>query len=236
MSTLSNTIQLNINPNIIMKEGYVKKRSGRMVQWTTRYFVLHETGLYYKLKQASDDHSDGITRGKFEFVPGCIVTDIIEENRVNIKGKKLYSFWIVWPHDKNVKNGDKNENDSDIEENDHIIDMSKDIKETQIKIKDEDLILRNNSNKTINTKNKDLQAIILREEDEQKRQKELVEEQVELHQAHDANVSNGAKIAAVTVGGFAIGALTMGIGLLPYLALVGVTVVASGGAVAYNRY
>ncbi len=40
------------------------------------------------------------------------------------------------------------------------------------------------------------------------------------------------KVAAVAVGGVVVGALTMGIGLIPYVTVVGLTAVAGGGAVA----
>lgn len=63
---------------------------------------------------------------------------------------------------------------------------------------------------------------------------DLVNEQLELHQAHDNNVSIGAKVAAVAVGGVVVGALTAGIGLIPYLTVVGITAAASGGAVAFT--
>lgn len=44
----------------------------------------------------------------------------------------------------------------------------------------------------------------------------------------------GLKVAAVAVGGVVVGALTAGIGLVPYITVVGITAVASGGAVAYQ--
>lgn len=34
-------------------------------------------------------------------MPGCAITDITEETL--LKGRKIFSFWIVWPHDKNNK-------------------------------------------------------------------------------------------------------------------------------------
>lgn len=42
------------------------------------------------------------------------------------------------------------------------------------------------------------------------------------------------KVAAVTFGGVVVGALTAGIGLVPYMAVVGIAAVASGGAVAFQ--
>ncbi len=68
-------------------------------------------------------------------------------------------------------------------------------------------------------------------------QRKKAAEQLELHHSMDANLSLGMKVAAVTLGGVVVGALTAGIGLVPYMAVVGITAVASGGAVAlqYRR-
>lgn len=41
----------------------------------------------------------------------------------------------------------------------------------------------------------------------------------------------GMKVAAVAVGGVVIGTLTLGIGLIPYMTVVGITAVASGAGV-----
>ena len=44
-------------------------------------------------------------------VPGCAVTDI-EEVRGGLVNQKTYQFWIVWPYDKEAKEGNtpKSEN------------------------------------------------------------------------------------------------------------------------------
>jgi tRNA A37 threonylcarbamoyladenosine synthetase subunit TsaC/SUA5/YrdC len=42
------------------------------------------------------------------------------------------------------------------------------------------------------------------------------------------------KIAAVAVGGVVVGALTAGIGLVPYITVVGLTAVAGGAEVLYS--
>jgi len=57
-------------------------------------------------------------------------------------------------------------------------------------------------------------------------------ERAESH--HQSLVTKGAGFAGVVVGGVVIGALTAGVGLLPYLGLVGAAAVAGGGAVAYT--
>jgi len=47
-------------------------------------------------------------------------------------------------------------------------------------------------------------------------------------------VSAGMKVAAVAVGGVVVGALTAGIGLVPYITIVGLTAVAGASGVAYS--
>jgi len=65
-----------------------------------------------------------------------------------------------------------------------------------------------------------------------KEEHKKTEEQIELHQQQDNSLSLGVKVAAVAVGGVVVGALTAGIGLVPYITVVGLTAVAGGGAVA----
>ena len=71
----------------------------------------------------------------------------------------------------------------------------------------------------------------------QQQQQSKLEKQLEEHQRHDNSVSIGVKVAAVVVGGAVVGAFTAGIGLIPYLAVVGFSAMAGGGAVAlyYKR-
>jgi hypothetical protein len=57
------------------------------------------------------------------------------------------------------------------------------------------------------------------------------EEELEKHHNVDNNLSIGMKVAAVAVGGVVIGTLTLGIGLIPYMTVVGITAVASGAGV-----
>ena len=96
----SNTINSNDNDNenLFEKEGLLRKRSGRMHRWSHRYFILNGPQLSYKIKKESDKN-----RGSFDLVPGCIVTEVLEESIGAIKGKKIFSFWVVWPHDKREK-------------------------------------------------------------------------------------------------------------------------------------
>lgn len=179
-----------------MKEGWVKKRSGRMHQWTNRYFILHDSSLSYKLKQ------DATTiRGTFNLVPGSVVTDIIEESLVKMKSNKLYSFWIVNPGASKPDKDDEKMYDSD-EENEPGAGDGK------------DTVSAPNAAATSTSSspapvNRNLQHIVRNEVNTQKRQKVLAEEQVELHQAHDNTVSQGAYVAAaVAVGGVVVGAMT----------------------------
>ena len=252
MNNINNNITTDNNSKkqmIIIKEGLLKKRSGRMVQWTTRYFTLYPTILSYKTKQ---DHlsnrslSSSSTTTSYELVPGCLVTDITEETRVSIKGKKWYSFWVVWPHNKSnidddnkeVKNS-SNEVDSDGEQHHHSNKTTVTSADTNLSIDDADDVDSGHSTlnainqaivsshqssssshgsstttgttttTTTTTGRKDVQSIVASEVMVQKRQRQLVEEQVEMHQAHDINVATGAKIAAVALGGVAIGVMTM---------------------------
>ena len=180
-------------PTRVVKEGWAKKRSGRMHQWTSRYFTLNETGLTYKLKPDSTT-----LRGQFDFVASGKVTDIIEESLVKMKNNKLYTFWIVnprMPNDKATANDDKN---YDSEEED-----GPDPANTN-----------SNSNAAVVNgspvpSNRNLQHIVRNELNTQKLQKELAEEQVDCHANHDNNVANGALVAAVAVGGVVVGAMTM---------------------------
>lgn len=260
----SNIDNNNINSSskqqmIIIKEGLLKKRSGRMVQWTTRYFTLYTTSLTYRTNQDQHVSSRLSTTTSYELVPGCLVTDITEEIRVNIKGKKLYSFWVVWPHDKcsgsdydnnnnnnNIDDGNKEvqrgriEIDSDGEQH-HCTGTTITSADTKMSVDDDDDDSGHRALNAINqaiassslakisshqsssssssshgssltettTGRKDVQSIVASEVMIQKRQRQLVEEQVEKHQAHDINVATGAKIAAVALGGVAIGVMTM---------------------------
>ena len=155
---------------------------------------------------------------------------------IDFAGRKLFSFWIVWPHDKRSK-PQQNANDSTEVSTHHHSTHNIDAES-----EDED---------THNIRHKDLKQIVQSEMALQKSQQQKVEEQLENHKTHDSNVRLGdfttlyyfmeyqnviphlgAKVAAVAVGGVVIGALTAGIGLIPYMTVVGITAVAGGGAVA----
>lgn len=193
-------------PPRIVKEGFLKKRKAKLHQWSQRYFVLTEKTLSYKIKQDTNEFKDS-----YDLVPGCIVTHIETESRASLKGRRLFSFWVVWPHDKKAKD--------DAEQKHPDSDDERDAKEKEAEE---------------SSRVKNLKSIVESEVWEHRKQKNIVEEQIEMHHQRDHNISLGAKVAAVTVGGVIVGALTAGIGLLPYIAVVGVATVAGGGAVVYN--
>lgn len=174
---------------VIDKEGELRKRGGRMLRWSHRYFVLSGPKLSYKLRADSANFRDD-----FDLSPGCIVTDISEEMVGTIKGKKIYVFWVVWPHDKHQKNPDHPELQSLTipEESDD----------------EEDTKEQNKDNKLASQKTKHLKGVIKNELNQQKVQQQKVEEQIERHHIHDKNVNTGAKVAAVAAGGVVIGVFT----------------------------
>ena len=51
---------------------------------------------------------------------------------------------------------------------------------------------------------------------------------------HDEAVRTRAMAALATVGGVAVGALTAGVGLIPYMAIVGGAAAVGGGSVVYK--
>jgi hypothetical protein len=156
------------------KEGYVKKRTGRMRAWTSRYFVLTDTTLSYKHKQDSTT-----IRSSSELVPGCMVTDVVEE-----KKKKLFSFWVVWPHDK-----------SDKCETDIVVGDDSDDDGPAAAVGDDEIIDEDDK------ATKNLKQFVENKVRDQRRQREMVEEQVEKHEAHDKSVSRGVAVGGAVVAG-----------------------------------
>ena len=65
---------------------------------------------------------------------GCMVTEVLEDSRSLIKGKKLYVFWIVWPRDKHAtKHENEKDDESDTEEGDQMEDFSTHVKQKNLK-------------------------------------------------------------------------------------------------------
>jgi hypothetical protein len=165
------------NPNDEVKAGMLRKRGSRMRNWSSRYVMLNGPKLSYKVKADSP-----IVRGTFDLAPGCIVTEVLEDS-MGIKGKRLYSFWIVWPHDKHDKMADEKNvtqtEDSDDEEH----------KEDSSKLKPKDL--KQIVQSEFMNQKKDLKQIVQSEMMEHRLQQQKVEEEIERHHKYDSNISLG---------------------------------------------
>lgn len=225
---------------IVCKEGILKKRSGRMSRWSTRYFILTTTKLSYKIKE-----SDAEFRACFDLVPGCILTETTEEQEKGmVKSKTLWSFWLVWPYDKT---GD--EEGSLIDENGNPIQSNEDSSVNNSSLlQNSNAITSSNNNNHIaagsvdgaddnNNVTPGLRHVVKTQKNTISKEKSRVSEQLERHEAHDKNMNMIPKVAAVALGGIVIGALTAGIGLVPYIAGVGGLMIAggAGAAISYNK-
>jgi hypothetical protein len=184
----------------VVKEGFVKKRSGRMHQWTNRYFLLTQNSISYKLKQDSP-----AVRSAFDLVPGCVVTDINEDSLVKMKSNKMFSFWVVWPKLKCDKDKEDKNEESDDSDDEAVRAGATTTSSSAAAV----LPSGTTTESVAAAPNRKLQDIVRNEVNTQKRKKEMAVEQLEVHHQHDSNVSNGAMIAAVAVGGVVVGALTM---------------------------
>lgn len=162
------------------KAGMLRKRGSRMRNWSSRYVILNGPKLSYKVKADSPT-----VRGTFDLAPGCIVTEVLEDS-MGIKGKKLFSFWIVWPHDKHDKLAEE-KNVTQTEESDddeHEDDLNFKLKQKGLKhIIQSDLL----------NHKKDLRHIVQSEMLEQRLQQQKVEEEIERHHKYDYNISLGKK-------------------------------------------
>jgi hypothetical protein len=156
------------------RTGTVKKRSGRLHQWTTRFFILDSKTFTLSYKLKNDPNAQ--PRATFELAPGCLVTDVVEETHMN---KKLFSFWVVWPHDKKSKTENGEPIDSDDEASPLPLPDASSYKE-DVDDKEDD-----------KAKAKNLKNIVENEVLMNKRQRHAVEKQLERHHAHDAGVSMG---------------------------------------------
>jgi hypothetical protein len=226
----------NVEEEVVCKEGILKKRSGRMSRWSTRYFILTTTKISYKIKE-----SDAEFRACFDLVPGCICTETVEEQEKGmVKSKTLYSFWLVWPYDKT---GD--EEASLLDENGSPIAINDDSSVNNTLVAS-NVVPNNNSNAVVSsTDNADessnatpgLRHVVKTQKNTISKERSLVSEQLERHEAHDKNMNMIPKVAAVALGGIVITALTAGIGLVPYIAGVGGLMIAggAGAAISYNK-
>ena len=129
-------------------------------------------------------------------------------------GKRVFSFWIVWPHDLKTSNG------SNIKSNPHGVDKDAD---------DSD-----DDEATTKEGVKGLKEILAHEKSEKRQQQEQIEKDIESYRQHDQTVRNSVRVAGAGIAaGVVIGVLTAGIGLIPYVAAVGVAAAAGGGALVY---
>jgi hypothetical protein len=115
-------------------------------------------------------------RNCFDIQAGCKCTDIIEES--NVSRKKIYSFWILWPADKNPKDP------TAMSETKSVAGDESDDDETPKK-----------------NESKDLKDIIEREVRSQIEQKTHIEEDLKNYKAQDHNVRLGLRVAGVAAGG-----------------------------------
>jgi hypothetical protein len=183
--------------------------------------MLNGPNLSYKVKPDSTT-----IRGTFDLVPGCIVTEVLDD-QMGLKGKKLFSFWIVWPYDKDSEKTEaKKIHTEDSDDEDKEEKSGSDKKNALKQILQRDIM----------TQKKDLKSIVQSELTEQREKEQKIADEIERHHNYDHNISFGMKVAALTVGGVVVGALTAGVGLVPYITVVGISAVAGGGAVALQLH
>jgi len=232
------------------------KRSGRIMRWNNRYFTLEGSRIQYKYKP------DGPMSRTYDLTRGCVVREVVEEIKA---GKKIYCFWVIWPEldeetemaikgvenkggdfethtgsgrDPNFGSGSDTEKEKDREGRSRGRDAKGALTEGGpsggVKDGADVRSVRRESN---GGAGRDFKKIVESEVKSQRTLQKIAEQELEKHEIQDNNVSMGVKVAAVAVGGVVVGALTAGIGLVPYITVVGLTAVASGGAVAlqYKR-
>jgi hypothetical protein len=229
----------------VEKEGFLRKRSGRMHRWTNRYFVLTATKISYKVKQDAKEF-----KGTFDLAPGSIVTDAQEESIGTVRGKKIFVFWLVWPFDKNSKANANSIGDDSDEEGEHAnkeADMKKGESQgssgkdnnkegtpavTPVARSDKEKGKENKDTfKDKGDKEKEaskepgavkaVRDIVEREESCHRKLQQQVEEQINRHEANDKTTSFRYTVAAAAAGGVVVGALTAGIGELTLLVSAG---------------
>lgn len=199
---------------IPLKEGILRKRGEKLQRFSARYFILYPTKLVYKIKQHEP------VKNVLPLASGCKITDVIEDVHTSMKGsKKLYSFWIIWPHDKHTQSSN-NHTETEVQNV-----LSNDESDDDI------------DNSKHSHKKEKLKRIIETEVRSHKQQQMHIEKEIENHKVHDGHVRLGTKVAAMAAaGGVLVGVLTAGIGLVPYFAVVGAAAAAAGGgAVIFNK-
>jgi len=235
-------------PVVVEKEGMIFKRGARMQRWSARFFVLEGHKLCYKAKKDTPSF-----KYQYDLIDGCVVTDIVPD--VNSSGGKLYTFWIVWPGAKDSKDSGDNTSSSGGGDGDksELVrslpspstvggEQGQGLGRSESLPPSTPVSVVNSSDSALQTQQalrdqaaKDQCSLKTIVEAERKNRLDVqgkVEQQIEAHHTYDNNTALGVKIAAAAVGGVVVGALTAGIGLIPYVTVVGVTALVSGGAVA----
>jgi hypothetical protein len=122
-----------------------------------------------------------------------------------MKSNKMFSFWVVWPKLKCDKDKEDKNEESDDSDDEAVRAGATTTSSSAAAV----LPSGTTTESVAAAPNRKLQDIVRNEVNTQKRKKEMAVEQLEVHHQHDSNVSNGAMIAAVAVGGVVVGALTM---------------------------
>ena len=191
-------------------------RKGRLIVLYLPVYFIHVVIVFNLFLLL---YSPSPLRGQFVLTPGCAVTEI-EETRGGFGNQRMFSFWVVWPfnrdqsREKSTLCSDKSDGSTV-----HI--------ESEGEIESLDRFTKWYDKR----EKKALTRIVQREKEDHRHHQKLVEEQIEKHQLNDNSLSLGVKVAAVAVGGVVVGALSAGIGLVPYVTVVGLTAAAGGGAV-----
>jgi F0F1-type ATP synthase assembly protein I len=190
-------------------EGTLRKKGSRVNMWSSRRCVLQGSKLILT-KKSKDEPGKRI----FVIMQGCFVSDIRE---ISHQKRSLYEFRLHWPeHVSNYGNTGKMgrfSRRSDSNAGNQASDNDSDDEEDAS-------ALAKLADKAARTA----------KHNQKNRAAEVEKNEIE----HQSLVSKGATLAGVAVGGVVIGALTAGVGLVPYLTLVGAAVVAGGAGVAYT--
>ena len=220
-------------------QGFAYKKNGRLSRWVLRFFTLAGSELSY-----TRDKPSTAVRATFRLIPGCVLTELNKDETM-LTGRKLFTFWVVWPHDaamqtpgpgthrvnKERKSAGEGRTEHKEQESDDEVTDDKDCGD----------VGKSDNVKTVSlsTENAErplvLKQVVEQEKISQRNIREAAALQIERHVAHDANISSSLKLAAFGLGGVLVGVLTAGVGLVPYITVVGLTAIA-GGSAAVLKY
>lgn len=249
-------------PLVIEKEGMIFKRGARMQRWSARYFVLEGHKLCYKAKKetptfkyeyelvdgtvvtdivpdvgssggklytfwvvwpgAKDHHKDGKEHPDLPAVPATASNSsgdyeaLMNASNTSVSTNNSSS--------NNSQNMSLSTPANVTSSSDRLSNLHPPSSSSSHSLG----LLRDQAVKDQSS----LKTIVEAERKNRLDVQDKVEQQIEAHHAYDNNTALGVKIAAAAVGGVVVGALTAGIGLIPYVTVVGVTALVSGGAVA----